>query len=137
MVRDEERDLGGDASCRSAVTAAAGDVGTGRVDGAWRSSRAGRGGWFLFHRNNPTAGVEEGFLNNSRAVSPMTQAGDGLQAESVEQNDSSTMSSESSDSDSSSRDGSDASSSDDGTPTPTAARTAARQLGAHMSEPGD
>ena len=78
-----------------------------------------------------------GIPRQLRAVSPITQAGDDLQAEGVELNDSSTISSESSDSDSSSRGGSDASFSDDGTPTPTAARTAARQLGAHMSEPGD
>ena len=52
-------------------------------------------------------------------------------------NDSSTVSSQPPDSDTSSRDGNDASSSDDGAPTPTAARTAARQIGAHMSGPGD
>ena len=62
-----------------------------------------------------------------RAVSPMTQAGDDLRAEGVELNDLSAISSDSSDSDTSSRDGSDASSSDDGAPTSTAARTAARQ----------
>ena len=72
-----------------------------------------------------------------RAVSPMTQAGNDLQAEGVELNDSSTISSESSNSGFSSRDGSNASSSEDGAPTPTAARIAARQLGAHMSRTGD
>ena len=66
----------------------------------------------------------------------MTQAGDDLQAEGVELSGS-TISSESSDNDSSSRDGSDASSSDNGAPTPTAARTAAREFGAHMPRPGD
>ena len=66
----------------------------------------------------------------------MTQAGNDLQPEGGELNDSSTVSSESPDSHSSSRDGSNASSSDDGAPTPPAARTAVRQLGAHMSGPG-
>ena len=46
-----------------------------------------------------------GIPRQLRAVSPITQAGDDLQAEGVELNDSSTISSESSDSDSSSRDG--------------------------------
>ena len=67
----------------------------------------------------------------------MTQAGGGSQAESKELHDSSTVSSEPPESDTSSRDDGDASSSDDGAPTPTPIRTAARQLGAHMSEPGD
>ena len=67
----------------------------------------------------------------------MTQAGGDLQAESEELNDSSTVSSEPPESDTSSRDDDDASSSDDGAPTPAAIRTAARQLGAHMSGPGD
>ena len=69
-------------------------------------------------------------------VSPMTQTGGDFLAEIVELNDPSTVSSEPPDSDTSSRNGNDASSSDDGAPTPTAARTAARQLGAHMSGPG-
>ena len=56
---------------------------------------------------------------------------------SVDLNDSSTVSSEPPDSDTSSLNGNDASSSDDEAPTPTAARTAARQLGAHMLGPGD
>ena len=67
----------------------------------------------------------------------MTQAGDDLQADRVELQDSSAISSESSDSNSSYRDGSDASFFDDGIPTPTAARTATRQLGAHVLGPGD
>ena len=67
----------------------------------------------------------------------MTYTGGDFQAESVDLNDSSTVSSEPPDSDTTSRDGNDASSSDDEAPTPTAARTAARQLGAHMSGPGD
>lgn len=67
----------------------------------------------------------------------MTQGGDDLQAEGVELNDSSTASSEASDSDSSSRDGSDVSSPVGGASTPTAARTAARQLRAHVPRPGD
>ena len=93
----------------------------------------------FFRPDDSTAGIGE--RNSSptqlRAVSPMTQAGDDLQAEGVELNDSSTISNESSDCDSSSRDESDASFSHDGTPTPTAAWTAARQLGAHMSGSGD
>ena len=67
----------------------------------------------------------------------MTQAGGDSQSESEELTDSSTVSSEPPQSDTSSRDDDDASSSDDGAPTPTAIRTAARQLGAHMSGPGD
>ena len=78
-----------------------------------------------------------GIPHQLRVVSPMKQAGDDLQAEGVELNDSSTISSESSDSDSLSRDGSDASSSDDGAPTLTAARTTSHQLCAHMSGSGD
>ena len=72
-----------------------------------------------------------------RAVSPMTQAGGDSQAESEELNDSSTVRGEPPESDNSSRDDDDASSSDDGAPTPTAIRTAARQLGPHMSGSGD
>ena len=49
----------------------------------------------------------------------------------------STGSSESPDSDTSPCGGSDASSSDERTPTPTVARTAARQLGAHIQGPRD
>ena len=67
----------------------------------------------------------------------MTYTGGDFQAESVDLNDSSTVSSEPPDSDTTSRDGNDASSSDDEAPTPTAARTAARHLGAQMSGPGD
>ena len=67
----------------------------------------------------------------------MTLIGDDFQAGGVELNDSSTVSSYPPDGDNSSRDGIDASSSDDGVPTPMAARTAARQLRAHMSGPGD
>ena len=52
-------------------------------------------------------------------------------------NDSSAVSSEPPDIDTTSRDGNDASSSVDGAPTPTAARTTASQLGAHMPGPGD
>ena len=79
-----------------------------------------------------------------RAVSPMTQAvslipqaGDEVRAEDVELNDISAVSSELSDSDSSSQDAIDASASEVEAPTPTAVGTAARQLGAHMSDPGD
>ena len=62
-----------------------------------------------------------------RAGFPTTQAGDDSQAEGVELNDPSTVSSESPESKISSRDGSDAPASDDGAPTlPTAARTVAR-----------
>ena len=104
-------------------------------------------------------GLGRGIPNQLRAVSPMTQASDDLRVQDVESNDTSTASSKSSDSDSSFRDGSDASNSDGGalsdtstsdggalsdasTPdsgaqTPTAVRTAARQLGTHMSRPGD
>ena len=64
-----------------------------------------------------------------RAVSPKTQAYS--QAKSMELNEPSTVSSESPNSDTSSRDGSDSSAFDNGAPTPTAARTAARQIGAH------
>ena len=67
----------------------------------------------------------------------MTQTGGDFQAESVELNDSSTVGSEPHDSDTSSRNGNDASSSDDGAPTQAAARTAVRQIEAHMSGPGD
>ena len=79
-----------------------------------------------------------------RAVSPMTQgmspipqAGDEFRAEDVQTNDTSAVSSVFSDSDSSSQDGRDGSASEDDAPTPTAVRTAARQLGANMSVPGD
>ena len=68
-------------------------------------------------------------------MSPKAQADDDFQAGDAEPNDASTVSNGSSDSDSSSRDGSDASTSDDEAPTPTAVRTAARQLGAHISGP--
>ena len=85
----------------------------------------------------PLPVLGRGIPHQLRAVSPMTQAGGDLQAESEELNDSSTVSSEPPESDTSSRDDDDASSSDDGAPTPTAIRTAARQLGAHMSGPGD
>ena len=70
-------------------------------------------------------------------MSPMTQTGGDFQADIVDLNDSSTVGSEPPDSDTSSRDGNDTSSSDDGTPTQTAARTAARQVGGHMSGSGD
>ena len=56
---------------------------------------------------------------------------------SVDLNDSSTVSSEPPDSDALSLNGNDAPSSDHEAPTPTVARTAARQLGAHMLGPGD
>ncbi|CAM9264707.1 unnamed protein product, partial [Laminaria digitata] len=84
----------------------------------------------------PLPVLGRGIPHQLRAVSPMTQADDDFQAGDAEPNDASTVNSESSDSDSSSRDGSDASTSDDEAPTPTAVRTAARQLGAHMSGPG-
>ena len=67
----------------------------------------------------------------------MTQTGGDFQAESVDLNDSSTVSSEPPDSDALSLNGNDAPSSDHEAPTPTVARTAARQLGAHMLGPGD
>ena len=67
----------------------------------------------------------------------MTQTGSDFQVESVDLNDSSTVNSEPPDSDTSSLNGNDASSSDDEDPSPTAAQTAARQLGPHMLGPGD
>ena len=78
----------------------------------------------------------------------MTQVSDDFRDEDVESNDTPAASSESPDSDSSSPVGSDASTSngealsdapshDIGAQAPTAVRTAARQLGAHMSGPGD
>ena len=67
----------------------------------------------------------------------MTYTGGDFQAESVDLNDSSTVSSEPPDSDALSLNGNDAPSSDHEAPTPTVARTAARQLGAHMLGPGD
>ena len=70
-----------------------------------------------------------------RAVFPKAQADDDFQAGDSEPDDSSKVSSESPDSESSSRDGSDASTSDDQALTPAAVRTAARQLGVHMSGP--
>ena len=85
----------------------------------------------------PLPVLGRGIPHQIRAVSPMTETGGDSQAESVELNDSSTVSSEPPDGNNSSRDGSDASSSDDGASTPTATRTAARQIGAHMSGPGD
>ena len=85
----------------------------------------------------PLPVLGRGISHQLRAVPPMTQAGGDSQAESEELNDSSTVSSEMPESDTLSRDDDDASSSDDGVPTPTAIRTAARQLGAHKSGPGD
>ena len=70
-------------------------------------------------------------------VSLMTQTGGDCRAESVDLNDSSTVSSEPPESHTSSLNGNEASSSGDEAPTPTAARTAARQLEAHMLGPGD
>ena len=84
-----------------------------------------------------TASIRRVFPDQLRAVSPMAQAADGFPAEGVELKDSSTIGRESSDSDFSCRDESDASSSNVGAPTPTAAQTAVRPLGAHMLEPGD
>ena len=63
--RDEGRDLGGDASRRSAGTAAAGDVGTGRDDGASTSSSAGRDGRSCFRPTIPPPVLGRGFLTNS------------------------------------------------------------------------
>ena len=95
---------------------------------------------FVSAPTTPLPVLGRGIPHQLRAVSPMTQAvspipqaGDEFRAEYVEPNDTSAVSSELSDSDSSSQDGSDASTSDDEAPTPTAVRTAARQLGAHMS----
>ena len=85
----------------------------------------------------PLPVLGRGNSHQLRVVSPMTQTGGDFQAEGVCLNDSSTVSIEPPDSDTSSRDGNDAPSSDDGAPTQTAARAAARQLGAHMSGPGD
>ena len=85
----------------------------------------------------PLPVLGRGISHQLRAVPPMTQAGGDSQAESEELNDSSTVSSEMPESDTLSRDDDDASSSDDGVPTPTAIRTAARQLGAHKSGPSD
>ena len=73
----------------------------------------------------------------TQAMCQIPQAGDEFSAEDVEPNDTSAVSSEVPDSDSSSQDGSDASASDDEAPTPTAVRTAARQLEAHILGPGD
>ena len=67
----------------------------------------------------------------------MTQTGGDCQAESVDPNDSSTVSSEPPDIDTLSLNGNDVSSSDDDAPTSTAAWTAARQLGSHMLGPGN
>lgn len=61
-----------------------------------------------------------------RAVSAATHASQESQADGVELNDTSTVSSESSDSDISSRDGSEAPVANNRTPTPTAVRTTAR-----------
>ena len=85
----------------------------------------------------PLPVLGRGIPHQLRAVSPMTQAGGDSQAEREELNDSSTVSNEPPESDTSSRDDDDASSFDHRAPTPTAIRTAARQLGAHMSGPGD
>ena len=76
-----------------------------------------------------------GIPHQLRAASPKTQTDDDFQAGDAGSNDASTVSSESSDSDSSCWDGSDASTSNDEAPTPTAVRTAASQLGVHMSGP--
>ena len=93
--------------------------------------------YFASAPTTPLPVLGRGIPHQLRAVSPLTQASDELQAEGVELNGSSTSSIESSGSDSSYRDGSDASSSDDGAPTGIRTRTASRQLGAHMSGPGD
>ena len=85
----------------------------------------------------PLPVLGRGTPHQLRVVSPMTQTGGDCQAESVDPSDSSTVSSEPPDIDTSSLNGNDASSSDDDAPTSTAARTAARQLGAHMLGPGD
>ena len=84
-----------------------------------------------------TASIRRVIPDQLRAVSPMAQAADGFLAEGVDMKDSSMIGMEPSDSDSSCRDESDASSSNVGAPTPTAAQTAVRPLGAHMLEPGD
>ena len=97
-----------------------------------------------------------GIPHQLRVVPPMTQASGDFRAEDVEQNDTSTASSESSDSDFSLKAGSDVSTSnsgalsdtstsdgealgapESGAQTPTAVWTAARQLKAHMSELGN
>ena len=85
----------------------------------------------------PLPVLGRGTPHQLRVVSPMTQTGGDCQADSVDLNDSSAVSSEPPDSDTSCLNGNDASSSDDEAPTPTVARTAARQLGAHMIGPGD
>ena len=82
-------------------------------------------GGFSSAPTTPMPVLGMGIPHQFRVVSPMTRASDGLQPQGV-------VSSESPDSDSSSRVRSDATSFADGAPTPTAARTAARQLGAHM-----
>ena len=97
----------------------------------------GRPDYFASAPTTPLSVLGRGIPHQLCAVSPMTQAGDDLEDEGVKLKGSSAISTESSDSDSSSRDKSDASSSDDGAPTPTATQTAARQLRAHMSGPGD
>ena len=111
---------------------------------------------FSSDSTTPLPRFGRGIPHQLRVLSPMTHASDHFRPEDV---DTSTASSESSDSDSSSQGGSDVSTSNSGTlsdtstsdgeamsdalspdrgvQTSTAARTAARQLGAHMSEPGD
>ena len=85
----------------------------------------------------PLPVLGRGVPHELRTVSPMTQTGGDFQAESVGLNESSMVSIEPHYSDTLSRDGNDASSSDDGAPTPTVARSTARQLRAHMSGPCD
>ena len=63
---------------------------------------------FVSVPTTPLSALGREIPHQLRAVSPMTEAGDDLQAEGVRMNDASTISGESSDSDSSFRDGSDA-----------------------------
>ena len=85
----------------------------------------------------PLPVLGRGMPRQHRVVSPMTQTGGECQAETVDLNGSSTGNSEPPDSDTSSLNGNDASSSDGEASTPTAARTATRQLGEYMLGPGD
>ena len=114
---------------------------------------------FASDPTTPLPRLGRGIPHQLRVVSSMTQSSEDCPSQDVESNATSTASSESSDSDSSSQAGSDVSTSnsgvlsdsstsdgqalsdasppDSGGQTPTAVRTVARQLGAHMSEPGD
>lgn len=106
--------------------------------GTMNLEKAPEPGGMDYYDSNPTTLTQVlGRRSQLRAMVWITQAGDDLQTGRVELNGPSTDSSEPPASDTSSRDENDASSSDNGVPTPTAVRTAAHQLGAHMIGPGD